>query len=727
MDSIGRSAAIAWAALTRALEHWGAPLLLLAMRLVLAATFFASGVLKLANWDTALYLATHEYPLPGVAPALWAGAGVVLELFGALALTAGFATRFAAAGLLAFTAILHTFYLALDVHLLWIALLLVLLVFGAGAISLDRPLARGLARSAVPGASCVVRASAALSAHGRPLLLAALRAWIAAALFAGSGALPWLPSWAEAGAYPAVGIALSAMLAAGIGIRAATLVLMVGTALGFWIAPAPKDAVLWPLLLSIPIVFGAGRWGLDTFARSAAARRFPQMDGGFPFAVDAAPHVVVVGAGFAGVACATRLAREPVQVTLVDRNNYHLFQPLLYQVATAALSPGDIATPVRTLFRDRPNVRVLLAEMTSIDPVRKQVVLSGRHLSYDYLVLATGATHSYFGNDAWAQDAPGLKGVEDGLAIRRRLLSAFEQAEATDDAEERRRLLTFVIVGGGPTGVELAGAIAELARFGMAKEFRRFDPADACVVLVQAAPRLLPGGFPDVMGRRAQESLERLGVQVRLSSRVERIDATGVTVNGERIEAGTVLWAAGVQASPLAQWLGADADSAGRVRVGADLSLPGYADIFVAGDAAASDAWGGKPVPGLAPAAKQQGRYIARVIAARVSGLPVPAPFAYRHMGSLATIGRKSAVVDFGFLRLSGATAWWLWGLVHIGFLVGARNRVSVVLDWLWAYLTFRSGTRLITEGARPRVVQRDTLRRAEPAAVQTASYRRSA
>jgi NADH dehydrogenase/putative oxidoreductase len=695
-----RSVAVAWARITRALAGWGAPVLLLAIRLTLAATFLASGVLKLVHWDTALYLATYEYPLPGVHPVVWAVAGVAIETLGALALAAGLGTRFTAAALLAFTLILHASYLTLDVHLMWAALLLALVVFGAGSISLDRPLSRGLADSALPGASGVVRAFARLTAHGGPLYLAAMRIWIASAVAVGGGALPWLPAWPAANVNPFVIAAMSTMLGGGIATRLAALVLIAGTAMGFWIPPAPKDAMLWPLLLSSVLVFGSGRWSVDALLRAGAARAFPQMDGGFPRPVEMLPRVVVVGAGFAGLACAARLARESVQVTLVDRNNYHLFQPLLYQVATAALSPGDIATPIRSLFREHPNVRVLLGEVTGVDLAQREVVLSGRRLAYDYLVLATGATHSYFGQEPWAEHAPGLKRVEDGLTIRRRLLSAFERAEATEDPQERRRLLTFLIVGGGPTGVELAGAIAELARFGMEKEFRRFDPADARVVLVQAAPRLLPGGFPDEMGLRAQEGLQRLGVQVRLSSRVEAIDAFGVTVSGERIEARTVLWAAGVQASPAAHWLRAEADSAGRVKAGSDLSVPGHANVFVAGDVAASNAWGGNAVPGLAPAAKQQGRYIAQVIVAREERRLAPPPFAYRHMGSLATIGRKSAVADFGFLRLSGATAWWLWGLVHVGFLVGARNRVSVVLDWLWAYLTFRSGTRLITEEA---------------------------
>ncbi|MBL8528811.1 MAG: NAD(P)/FAD-dependent oxidoreductase, partial [Burkholderiales bacterium] len=331
-----------------------------------------------------------------------------------------------------------------------------------------------------------------------------------------------------------------------------------------------------------------------------------------------------------------------------------------------------------------------------VDTRNRQVLVGEQRLPYDYLVLATGAAHSYFGRDEWANHAPGLKRVEDAVEMRRRLLSAFERAEATDDAEERQRLLTFLIVGGGPTGVELAGAIAELAKFGMDKDFRRYDPATARVVLVQAGPRVLPT-FPEALSAQTRSALERLGVEVRVGSRVERIDDDGVIVDGERITARTVLWAAGVVASPAAKWLGAEADNAGRVKVEPDLSVAGLPNVFVIGDTAASNAWNGQPVPGLAPAAKQGGEFVARAIGARVLGQRGPERFVYRHLGSLATIGRKAAVVDFGFVRLRGALAWWFWGAIHVALLVGLRNRFSVMLDWFWAYLTLRSGTRLIT------------------------------
>ena len=408
--------------------------------------------------------------------------------------------------------------------------------------------------------------------------------------------------------------------------------------------------------------------------------------------------MVIVGAGFGGLTCAVALARSRVAVTIIDRANYHLFQPLLYQVATASLSPADIAAPIRPLVRDAFNTQVRFGTVTGIDPASRCVLLGEQVVPYDYLVLASGATHSYFGRDDWQPYAPGLKRVEDATEVRRRLLTAFERAESAEDEQERRALLTFLIVGGGPTGVELAGAIAELARFGMAKEFRSFDPASTRVILVQSAPRLLPT-FPESLATHARDSLERLGVEVRLGSRVELIDGQGVEVSGERIAARTVLWAAGVVASPAARWLGAPADSAGRVKVEPDLTVAGMPGVYAIGDTAASQAWNGQPVPGLAPAAKQGGSYVARHIRARVDGTAVPAPFAYHHLGSLATIGRKSAVVDFGRVKLWGAPAWWLWGLVHVGLLVGVRNRISTMVNWFWSYLTFRSAVRLITGG----------------------------
>ncbi len=406
------------------------------------------------------------------------------------------------------------------------------------------------------------------------------------------------------------------------------------------------------------------------------------------------PLVVIAGGGFAGLAAARGLATATVDVLLIDRHNYHLFQPLLYQVATAGLSPGEIAWPIRGLLRRQRNARVVLGEIDAIDAAAKTVVAGGRTYSYDFLVLATGARHSYFGHGDWEPYAPGLKTVDDATEIRRRILAAFEQAEIELDVETQRALLTFVIVGGGPTGVELAGAIIELAKKVLARDFRRIDPGTARVVLVEASEYILPT-FPEALSINAATSLARLGVEVRSGAAVTGCDDSGVVIGAERIDARTVLWAAGVAASPVARWLGVPADAAGRIAVGGDLSVPGNPDIFVVGDAARV-AWGEQLVPGVAPAAKQLGRYAARAIRARIAGGQAK-PFVYRHYGNLATIGRSRAVIDFGWLRLHGWVAWWIWGIAHIYFLISMRNRALVAWQWLWSYLTFTRGARLIT------------------------------
>ncbi len=408
-------------------------------------------------------------------------------------------------------------------------------------------------------------------------------------------------------------------------------------------------------------------------------------------------RVVILGAGFGGLEASRALARAPAEVTLLDRHNHHLFQPLLYQVATAALSPGDIAWPVRAIFRSQRNVTVLMAEATALAPEARVVrTADGSAIPYDALVLATGATHSYFGHDEWAPVAPGLKTIDDATAIRRRLLLAFERAERSGDAAERRRLLTFVVIGGGPTGVELAGAMVELARHAMPRDFRRIDPAMARVVLIEAGPRLL-ATFPEELSAKARLSLERMGVQVLTGTLVTGCDAGGVTCGEERIAASTVVWAAGVIASPAGAWIGAPQDRARRIQVGPDLSVPGHPDIFAIGDLAAVTDAKGRPVPGNAPAAKQMGRYVGRLLAARARGEAPPPPFAYRHHGDLATIGRRSAVVSLDSIRLTGLIGWWFWGIAHVWYLIGFRSRVVVSFEWLWSYLTLQRGARLIT------------------------------
>lgn len=670
------------------------PALDLLARLWLAQGFFVSGVLKLASWETALYLAEFEYPVTWLAATTAAVTGLTVELAGAALLAAGLATRIGAAALLALALVVQLEYRALDVHLLWAALLGWYVCFGAGPVSLDRVVSRGLSDSALPFAAGIVRAASLVTRWVGPVFQLALRLWVAASVVAW-GAQHAVAAETFAVLAPITAALVAILLALGLGTRVVALALAVvlGAHMGEPGNAAPFAAMLVAGLIALR---GAGPLSVDALIDYRLERKYPQLAGRPAFALDAVPRIVIVGAGFGGLACAARLARLPVRVTIVDRQNYHLFQPLLYQVATTALSPGDIAVPIRGLFREHFNVTVLLGNVTGVDTQGREVIVDGQRLPYDYLVLATGAAHSYFGRDEWMRHAPGLKRVDDAIEMRRRLLSAFERAEAGDDAEERRRLLTFLVVGGGPTGVELAGAIAELARFGMDKDFRRYDPAAARVVLVQAGPRVLPT-FPEALSLATQHALERLGVEVLVNSRVERIDDAGVVVNGQRIAARTVLWAAGVTASPAATWLGAAADNAGRVQVEPDLSVAGLANVFVIGDTAASNAWNGQPVPGLAPAAKQGGEFVARVIGARVQGRRAPERFVYRHLGSLATIGRKAAVADFGYLRLRGALAWWFWGTVHIALLVGLRNRFSVMLDWFWAYLTLRSGTRLIT------------------------------
>ncbi len=409
-------------------------------------------------------------------------------------------------------------------------------------------------------------------------------------------------------------------------------------------------------------------------------------------------RVVIVGAGFAGLFAARGLRNVDVDVILIDRHNYHLFQPLLYQVATAGLAPSDIAWPIRGILSRQKNATVLLKQITDVDTVTSEVVASDERIPYDYLVLATGARHAYFGHEDWEPFAPGLKSIDDATAIRRRILMAFERAEMAPNDETRERLLNFVVVGGGPTGVELAGTIAELARRTLAADFRRIDSRSARVILVEAGTRVLPA-FAEKLSSYAASALGRLGVEVVLGQPVTHCDGDGVTVNGEQISSATVLWAAGVAASPAGTWLDATMDRAGRVVVESDLSVSSHANIFVAGDTAAVRDAKGQPVPGIAPAAKQQGRYIAKVIKSRALSKSSPAAFQYRHTGSLATIGRKSAVMELPFIRLSGFLAWWGWGIAHIYFLIGVRSPITVAINWLWQYVTYSRGARLITGG----------------------------
>jgi NADH:quinone reductase (non-electrogenic) len=408
------------------------------------------------------------------------------------------------------------------------------------------------------------------------------------------------------------------------------------------------------------------------------------------------PKVVILGAGFGGIQAAVALSRVDVDVIVLDRQNHHCFQPLLYQVATAALSPAEIAWPIRHMLRRQRNATVFMADVKGVDLAGRSVETSAGPMSYDYLVIATGATHSYFGHDDWAEFAPGLKRIEDATRIRRSILLAFERAELAGNDADRQCLLTFVIVGGGATGVEMAGAIAEIARQTLANDFRRIDPRTSRIILLEAGPRIIPT-LPEDLSRYAERALTRMGVDVRTSTRVISCDAGGVDVDHGRIDASTIIWAAGVVASPAASWLGAAHDRAGRVLVRPDLSVPDHPEVFVIGDAAVIHGDDGEPVPGVAPAAKQMGHYVGRLIAARLAGESLPA-FRYRNLGELATIGRRAAVVKFGRVHLKGFIGWLFWSCAHIYFLIGVRNRFIVAFTWLWDYLTFQRGARLITD-----------------------------
>jgi NADH dehydrogenase FAD-containing subunit/uncharacterized membrane protein YphA (DoxX/SURF4 family) len=571
-------------------------------------------------------------------------------------------------------------------------LLLWLVAQGAGPLSVDYLLRIGLRRVPLALVTAVGQIYTRVERLTSEALPFATRLYLAVLLAAGSGAALWpQPITGELLTAPLWLILLGWCLLLGLFTRPVAVVLCVICPL-MPLLGAEQNVTAVGLLLLLIASRGPAKlsldWGMVQATGMLHSRQEPVTEG--------SPSVVVVGGGFGGIATVRSLSRTNCRITLIDRRNHHLFQPLLYQVATAALSPADIAVPIRSVMRGQQNAAVRLATVTGVDVSAKHVLVGEERIPFDFLVLATGAEHSYFGRDEWSHLAPGLKSIEDAISMRGRVLRAFEHAESETDPEKQNAWLTFVVVGGGPTGVELAGALAELAKTGMDMEYRRIDPAQARVVLVQSAPRVLPT-FSPKSSEEAARALGALGVEVITGAKVTSIDPEGVHVDDARIAARTTFWAAGVAASPAAKWLGQTGDRAGRIIVGPDLSVSNCPGIFAIGDTAASNGWAGKPVPGLAPAAKQQGHYVAHIIRNAISDRPSPPPFQYEHFGNLATIGRLSAVAELRSLRLWGAPAWWFWGLAHILFLGGGRNRAAVALNWLWAYVTYRRSTRLIT------------------------------
>ncbi len=691
-----------WVKTYRSIIALISPFFDLLVRLFVAQAIFRSGVVKLSDWDTALSLARFEYPVSWMAPETAAVIGVTIEIVAPILLLVGLLTREAALAILMLLVVSQVEYIPTDLNLWLIAILGWFVLRGAKGFSFDRAVAGGLSGSALPFADPVIHFFEFLTDKVALLWLLAIRIWLAVTLLAVAGMVGmaglevFLPVKTFVGINPALAVCLAVLLVIGlvVPLTGLTLIILLSTLAVMGLHP---DLTLYPmLLLGLMAIFGAGYLSVDRMISGWLESNI-LFDRKYEDVPEHWPHIVVVGAGFGGLACVAKLKNLPVRITLIDRHNYHLFQPLLYQIATAALSPADVATPIRGLFRNDGNVRVLLGEVRSIDSAKKTLTYGQNSLDYDHLVLATGASHSYFGKDEWAPFAPGLKTIEDGVSVRGHVLRAFERAESSNDPERVKRLMTFVIVGAGPTGVELAGAIAELAHHGLKDEFSRIDPEQAQIILVQSGDRILPA-FPEDLSAHAATSLSNLGVDIRLKSRVTDIAADRVKVGDDiEIATETVLWAAGVIASPAGKWLEADTDRAGRVAVDEHMRVAGHENVFAIGDTAGSNAWDGNPVPGLAPAAKQAGVYVANYIQQQLLDGEQVAPFKYKHQGSLATIGRKSAVADFGFVKLHGALAWWLWGAVHVGFLSGMRNRIAVLVNWIWSYFTLQLGIRLIT------------------------------
>lgn len=686
------------------------PIIDILFRVWLANKLLIAGLLMAHHWDVSLLLSANEYPVPWLNSKLETFLGIAAEIGAGFSLLFGFFTRLGALAVILLAIATQIYYVTLDTNLFWVALMAGYLLRGPGVISLDHLFAHGFERSPLPFATVIGQFFNKTRLLFSSIYLVALRFWIGVTLLIVSykAMMPAKNMDIFAAFFPVHSAQLifsysafffGVLFILGFVTRLISVLSFILVCFAYHALLGVVDPIYWMMTFAIFFVFGPGAFSLDRVIFAFLKRYYPQLSGRPAFSLDNLPRVVIVGAGFGGIACAKALRHVPVRVSLIDKNNYHLFQPLLYQVATGNLSPSDIAIPIRSIFSDQFNTQVLLGEVTAIDKGKQTLTVSDEQIPYDYLVIATGAEHSYFGKDNWANFAPGLKQIDDATSVLSKIVTTFERAELTQDEEKRKRLLNFVIVGGGPTGVELAGAIAELACFGLQKDYRQFNPALTNIILVQAGPRILPT-FSETTSKKALQSLEKIGVKVLLNSKVEEIDDEGVLINGKKTYSKTVLWAAGVSASPAAKWLQVAADPAGRVKVTDDLSVPNYPNIFVIGDTAFSTTWNGKPVPGLAPAAKQQGKYIARVIAQKVYQKSKPSDFKYKHLGALATIGRKSAVAEFNYIKMDGAPAWWFWGFIHVTFLIGARNRSRVIFNWLWSYFTFRANNLLITNSS---------------------------
>lgn len=662
----------------------------------------------------------------------WAGPlldtywGVSIALVGGVLVLLGLLTRIAAVALLIMTIIVQIqfdYQPLLNTQTILILLLGWTVIFGAGKISLDQAFG-GVKDSAIFLSKPISILYEETTRFVGPFYQLALRFWIACiAMTAGWVALQsgWSP-------YPVLGYRLSSslltafhyhgyemtllMVGALIGLGAFTRLISLGGMISLVVVlcfffPSVinvfqyDEAVAWIFLLGLLLFHGPGSVSIDHWIKKITQRWLHHRYVGGLAHKKSLPHVVIIGGGFGGVAAAKSLKTTACRITLIDQHNYHLFQPLLYQVATAGLSPAEIAAPIRSLFVDQPNIDIKLGEVVAIDSSNREIKLNNQDpVSYDYLILATGAQHSYFGQDQWSTFAPGLKKIEDAIAIRQKVLSSFEQAENLEDSsaiDAQTPLLTIVIVGGGPTGIELAGAFAELAHDGMHHEFRHIDPKKAQIILVEAGPRLL-ASMPEKLSEFSRKSLENLGVTVLLNTPVESIDQEGIIAKGQRFASKNVFWAAGVQGSKAAQWLNAPVDRAGRIEVNPDLSVPGFDNVFAIGDTISVKAWDNKLMPGIAPAAKQSGKYVAQLIQNHIEEKPPLKPFRYQHYGNLATIGRSLAVIDFGHFQMSGSLAWWFWCGIHLYFINNMRNRFQIMLQWFWSYLTFKKSSRIIYE-----------------------------